>query len=95
MELSELLGSDGGDKPASQAYWNALKKLQDAWREVFHEELEAHGSRAMERFESALGSLKARLRQDASGGKRLLDLLDVEPGEDMGKSCSAGQIWTI
>ncbi len=37
----------------------------------------------MERFEDALGSLKQRLRQDAAGGKRLLEVLDVQPGEDI------------
>jgi len=81
--MDELLGSDGGGKPASQAYWNALRKLRDAWREVFNEELEAHGSRAMETFENALENFKERLRQDAAGGKRLLDVLDVQPGEDI------------
>jgi hypothetical protein len=77
------LSADGGGKPASQAYWNALRKLQDAWREVFNDELEAHGSRGMERFENAIGSLKQRLRQDVAGGKRLLEVLDVQPGEDI------------
>lgn len=77
------LNLDGGGKPASQAYWNALRKLQDAWREVFHDELEAHGSRGMERFEDALDSLKQRLRQDTAGGKQLLEVLDVQPGEDI------------
>src|SRR4051812_4369960 len=79
----ELRRSDGGGKPASQAYWNALRKLQDAWREVFNEELEAHGNRGMERFENAIHNLKERLRYDAPGRKRLLDVLDVEPGEDI------------
>lgn len=84
MRLEELLESNGG-KPASQAYWNALRKLRDAWRDVFGEELEAHGSRAMETFESALETLKAKLRQDVAGGQRLLDVLDVKPGEDVGE----------
>jgi hypothetical protein len=38
----------------------------------------------MERFENALDSLKERLRQDPTGGKRLLDALDVQPDEDPG-----------
>lgn len=83
LTQSDHLDSDGGGKPASQAYWNALRKLQDAWREVFNDELEAHGSRAMERFEDALGSLKQRLLEDATGGKRLLEVLDVQAGEDI------------
>ena len=37
----------------------------------------------MERFEDALGSLKQRLREDAAGGKRLLEVLDVQAGEDV------------
>lgn len=83
LKHSDHRNFDGGGKPASQAYWNALRKLQDAWREVFDDELEAHGSRAMERFEDALGSLKQRLREDATSGKRLLELLDVQAGEEI------------
>jgi len=83
LQQDRLLHSDGGGKPASQAYWNALRKLQDAWREVFNDELEAHGSRGMERFEDALDNFKQRLRQDAAGGKRLLEVLDVRPDEDI------------
>lgn len=85
MRLDELLESNGGGKPASQAYWNALRKLRDAWREVFDDELEAHGSRAMETFENALETLKVRLGKDAEGGKRLLNALDIESGEDVGE----------
>lgn len=83
LKQSDHRNLDGGGKPASQAYWNALRKLQDAWREVFNDELEAHGSRAMERFEDALGRLKQRLRENAVGGKRLLEVLDVKAGEDI------------
>lgn len=82
MKLSDLTETYGG-KPASQAYWNALSKLRTAWREVFDDELEAHGSRAMETFENALENLKTRLQQDAPGGKRLLAVLDVQPGENI------------
>lgn len=84
MRLDELLEANGG-KPASQAYWNALRKLRDAWRDVFGEELDSHGSRAMETYENALETLKVRLRQDAAGGKRLLDMLDVKADEDVGE----------
>jgi hypothetical protein len=84
LHLDELLESNGG-KLASQAYWNALRKLRDAWREVFGEELEARGSRAMETYENALETLKARVRLDTADGKRLLDMLDVNPGEDVGE----------
>lgn len=83
LQQDRDLSFAGGGKPASQAYWNALRKLQDAWREVFSDELEANGSRAMERFEDALDSLKQRLRQDTVGGKRLLEVLDIQPGEDI------------
>ena len=37
----------------------------------------------MERFEDALDNFKQRLRQDAAGGKRLLEVLDVRPDEDI------------
>lgn len=83
LRIDELLEANSGGKPASQAYWNALRKLRGAWREVFDEELEAHGHRAMETFENALVNLKLRLKQDAVGGKRLLDVLDVQPDEDI------------
>jgi hypothetical protein len=83
LQIHDSLEPKDGGKPASQAYWNALRKLREAWREVFNEELEAHGSRAMETFGSALENLKERLRQDSAGGKRLLDVLDVEQGEDV------------
>lgn len=85
LRLDEQLESNEGGRRASQAYWNALRKLRGAWREVFSEELEAHGVRAMETFENALENLKTRLLQDAEGGKRLLDILDVQPGEDVGE----------
>lgn len=85
MRLDELLEPNGGGKPASQAYWNALRKLREAWREIFDDELEADGSRAMEAFESAIENLKKRFRDDDVRGKQLLAILDVQPGEDIGE----------
>ena len=75
-----------GGKAASQAYWNALNKLRDAWRDVFGEELEAHGNRAMTTFENALENLKERLRLDPDRGRQILNHLDVEPDEDIGQA---------
>lgn len=83
MSGSEFFEESGNGKPASQAYWNALSKLRSAWREVFDEDLEAHGSRAMDSFENALENLKARLRGDPENRKKFLACLDVEPGEDI------------
>ncbi len=83
MRFSEMREFDDGGKLASQAYWNALRKLQHACEEVFGEELETYGDRPMALFESALESLKRRLSQDAEQGKRVLDILDIEPGEDI------------
>lgn len=84
MRFSEMREFDDGGKLASQAYSNALRKLQQAYEEVYDEELESYGDRPMARFESALNSLKKRLSQDAERGKRVLDFLDIEPGEDIG-----------
>lgn len=72
-----------GGKLAAQAYWNAFKKLRTAWQEVFDEELQANGSRAMETYENALEFIKVRLREDAAGRERLREVLDVRPDETM------------
>lgn len=82
MWLDEIFGSDG-DKGASEAYWNTRTKLRAAWREVFGEELEGEGSRAMEAFENALDNAKRRLLKDKAGEKRLREALDIEPGEEI------------
>lgn len=78
-------GTNGDGKPASKAYWNALRKLRDAWREVFDEELKVTGSRAMESFESAIEKVKTRLRDETVRGAELLKILDVQPTEDVGQ----------
>lgn len=82
MRLDEIFGSDGG-KGASQAYWNARTKLRAAWREVFDEDLDGEGSRAMEAFENALENAKRRLLKDKAGEKRLRQALDIEPDEEI------------
>ena len=76
----------GGGKAASQAYWNALRKLQTAWREIFDEELEGNGSRAMEAYENALAAAKSKLRQKPGGEREFREFLDVSPEEDLGKA---------
>lgn len=83
MRFDETREFDDGGKRASQAYSNALHKLQQASKEIFGEKLKTSGRRPMVRFESALVDLKNRLPQDTDRGKRLLDILDVECGEDI------------
>lgn len=82
MLLEEMFGSDGG-RNASQAYWNALTKLRMAWKEVFDEDLPTIGNRAKDAFEQAIGQVTQRLKADATGERRLLDALDVDPKEDI------------
>lgn len=77
---NDRAGGSGG-KYAAQAYWNAFKKLRSAWLEVFDEELESNGSRAMEAYENALVYIKAQLQKDASGRDKLREVLDVRPDE--------------
>lgn len=75
--------NDGG-KAASQAYWNALNMLRDAWRYVLDEELETPpGNRAKEAFENALDQVKKRLNEDAVEGERLRNRLDVDSSESI------------
>ena len=69
MRFSEMRDFDDGGKLASQAYWNALRKLQEAYEVVYGEELEAYGDRPMARFESALGNLKKRLSPGCRTGE--------------------------
>jgi len=83
MRFGKIQEFDDGGKLASQAYWNALRKLQQACEEAFGEALETYGERPMALFESALESLKIRLSQDVERGKHVLDILDIEPGEDI------------
>lgn len=83
MRTGEMREFDDGGKLPSQAYRNALRKLQDACEEVSGEQLEVRGERPMALFESALESLKKRLSEDAEERKRLLVLLDIEPDEDL------------
>lgn len=85
MRMVELRGGDGG-RAASQAYWNAFNKLRDAWREVFDDELEKRGSRGMEAYENALSLIKRRLREDVAGELAFRTVLDVAPGDDIGKA---------
>lgn len=85
MRIDEYTGSGWGGKLASQAYWNALRKLRVVWRDVFDEELEAKGGFAMEAFEDALQNLRERLKRDPEGGKQLLASLDVESEEEVEK----------
>ncbi|MFG1182947.1 TroA family protein [Xanthobacter versatilis] len=86
MRIAEMREFDDGGKLASQAYRNALRKLQDACEEVFGEQLETQGERAMALFESALESLKNRLSEHSEKRMRLFEILDIEPGEDLTKA---------
>jgi hypothetical protein len=82
LRVEELFEGSGG-KLAAQTYWNALNKLRAAWHEVFGEPLPTEGNNAMDAFRQALDVIKARLKSDAAGGKRLRDALDVGTGEDI------------
>lgn len=82
MRFDELFEVNGG-KYAAQAYWNALTKLRAAWKEIYDEDLPTEGNRAMDAFEQAIELVKTRLASDAAGDKKLRDLLDVDPKDDI------------
>jgi hypothetical protein len=83
LRLEELWDSGSGGMHAARAYWNALAKLRAAWREVYGDDLPTHGNMAKDAFEQAIALMKQRLAQDAAGGRRLRDALDVEAKEDI------------
>jgi hypothetical protein len=82
LRLDELFDSQGG-KAASQVYWNALKTLRAAWKEVFNEDLPTEGNLAKAAFEQAILQVRQRLANDAVGEKRLRAELDVDASDDI------------
>ena len=81
--------SDGGGKPAAQAYWNALRRLREAWRTVFDEELTTSGSGAKDQYLSAVEEIERRLRSQADKRQELRQELDVAPDEDIAETVLA------
>lgn len=85
MRADEIFGSENGGKHASQAYWNARRKLLDAWREVSDEELNAGGSTAKQAYENTLAEIKEKLKKvEEKTASKVYEILDIDPSEDMG-----------
>lgn len=82
MLLDEIFESQGG-RAASQAYWNALKTLRAAWKDVFDEELPTVGNLAKDAFEQAISQIKQRLANDSVGEKSLREKLDLDASDDI------------
>jgi len=75
------INDESGGRAAAQAYWNAVRKLRQIWRDLFYEELPSNTPSAKGTYDLVLAHIKEKISSEKNRYGQIYKELDIDEGD--------------